>query len=59
MQLKQKIVDEIKLLKAQEPLVRYAAARKQLELLSDLVHQQKQAVQKFQADHAPLQDILK
>ncbi|KAG1239479.1 hypothetical protein G6F68_018596 [Rhizopus microsporus] len=27
MQLKQKIVDEIKLLKAQEPLVRYAAAR--------------------------------
>ncbi|KAG0767977.1 hypothetical protein G6F57_000086 [Rhizopus arrhizus] len=59
MQLKQKIVDEIKLLKAQEPLVRYAAARKQLELLSDLVNQQKQAVQKFQADHAPLQDILK
>lgn len=59
MQLKQKIVDEIKLLKAQEPLVRYAAARKQLELLSDLVHQQKQTVQKFQTDHAPLQDILK
>ncbi|CAO3703824.1 unnamed protein product [Rhizopus stolonifer] len=59
MQLKQKILDKIKLLKAQQPLVQYSQARKELEEYSELVSQQKEVVQKVNKEYAPLQEILK
>ncbi|KAG1438517.1 hypothetical protein G6F56_012620 [Rhizopus delemar] len=59
MQLKQKILDKIKLLKAQQPLVQYSQARKELDEYSELVSQQKEVVQKVNKEYAPLQEILK
>ncbi|CEI92827.1 hypothetical protein RMCBS344292_07077 [Rhizopus microsporus] len=59
MKQKQKILNEVELLKAQEPLIKYSEANKQLEDLKKQVEEQKVIVRKVNAEYAPLQELLK
>ncbi|ORE03859.1 hypothetical protein BCV72DRAFT_24942 [Rhizopus microsporus var. microsporus] len=59
MKQKQKILNEVELLKAQEPLIKYSEVNKQLEDLKRQVEEQKATVRKVNAEYAPLQELLK
>jgi hypothetical protein len=59
MQAKQKIEDDIKLLKSQIPLVRYSESKAELNRLADLYNIEKEKVRKAKAEVAPIREELR
>lgn len=59
MQAKQKIEDDIKLLKAQIPLVKYSESKAELNRLVDQYNIEKEQVRKAKAEVAPIRDELR
>jgi chromosome segregation ATPase len=59
MQAKQKIEDDIKLLKAQIPLVKYSESKAELNRLAELYNVEKEKVRKAKAEVAPIRDELR